>query len=235
MSDIKPSEVYDILKQQLAGMESTARMEEVGKAKEQALREANQIMDRLVNISPQLEAGVSPDELLKEEYLSKPEPDQKASEQRILENADDETVKSAAKILEGVNDMLQHDIDTMSDDTAEEAPEREEEKSEEKVQEEKVSEEPSEEKEESEISDEKPLDEKAEENPEEKTENTRAFEPLKPSPVQMDEAGLEQGAGDQREQQRGEGTTELRSTTDSGEMGPVQPFRKCSHFPSNVL
>ena len=31
MSDIKPSEVYDILKQQLAGMESTARMEEVGK------------------------------------------------------------------------------------------------------------------------------------------------------------------------------------------------------------
>lgn len=53
--------------------------------------------------------------------------------------------------------------------------------------------------------------------------------------VQMDEAGLEQGAGDQREQQRGEGTTELRSTTDSGEMGPVQPFRKCSHFPSNVL
>ena len=31
MSDIKPSEVYDILKQQLAGMESTAHMEEVGK------------------------------------------------------------------------------------------------------------------------------------------------------------------------------------------------------------
>ena len=164
-----------------------AKKKNLEKAKEQALREANQIMDRLVNISPQLEAGVSPDELLKEEYLSKPEPDKKASEQRILENADDETVKSAAKILEGVNDMLQHDIDTMSDDTAEEAPEREEEKSEEKVQEEKVSEEPSEEKEESEISDEKPLDEKAEENPEEKTENTRAFEPLKPSPVQVDD------------------------------------------------
>ena len=58
-----------------------AKKKNLEKAKEQALREANQIMDRLVNISPQLEAGVSPDELLKEEYLSKPEPDQKASEQ----------------------------------------------------------------------------------------------------------------------------------------------------------
>ncbi|MGN0240536.1 MAG: tetratricopeptide repeat protein [Candidatus Weimeria sp.] len=118
-----------------------AKKKNLEKAKEKALREANQIMDRLVNISPQLEAGVSPEELLKEEYLNKPESKQEDPEKPILENADDETVRSAAKILEGVNDMLQHDIDTMSDDPGEEADELQEKKPVEKPQEEKVPEE----------------------------------------------------------------------------------------------
>ena len=86
-----------------------ARRKELDKAKEQALREANQIMDRLVDISPQLEAGVAPEEILKKEYLK----------------GDD---KEPDQIMAGVNDMLQHDIDTMSED---EAPEKKEEEPEE--------------------------------------------------------------------------------------------------------
>ena len=93
-----------------------AKKKNLERAKEQALREANQIMDRLVNISPQLEAGVPPEELLKEEYLKKPEAEPVVPEKSVLENADDATVQSAAEILAGVNDMLQHDIDTMSDE-----------------------------------------------------------------------------------------------------------------------
>jgi tetratricopeptide (TPR) repeat protein len=167
-----------------------AKKKNLEKAKEKALREANQIMDRLVNISPQLEAGVSPDELLKEEYLKKPEPEQEASDQRILENADDETVRSAAKILEGVNDMLQHDIDTMSDDSTEEAAEKQEKESpvsEQTAPDEKKHEEtPAEAPEKPSVAEPAASDEeKPEEAAEEKAKS--APEPVKKAPVQVDD------------------------------------------------
>lgn len=50
-----------------------AEKKELEEAKDQALREANQIMDRLEDAMPRLEAGVSPNELLKEKYMSKSE------------------------------------------------------------------------------------------------------------------------------------------------------------------
>lgn len=50
-----------------------AEKKELEEAKDQALREANQIMDRLEDAMPRLEAGVSPNELLKEKYMSKTE------------------------------------------------------------------------------------------------------------------------------------------------------------------
>nr|MCR5354636.1 tetratricopeptide repeat protein [Lachnospiraceae bacterium] len=50
-----------------------AEKKELEVAKDQALREANQIMDRLEDAMPRLEAGVSPNELLKEKYMSKTE------------------------------------------------------------------------------------------------------------------------------------------------------------------
>ncbi len=85
-----------------------ARRKELDKAKEAALREANQIMDRLVDISPQLEAGVAPEQILKNEYLK-------------------EERKDPDSIMAGVNDLLQHNIDSMADagktTEAKEAPE----------------------------------------------------------------------------------------------------------------
>ena len=121
-----------------------ARRKELDKAKELALREANQIMDRLVDISPQLEAGVAPEEILKKEYLK-------------------EDKKEPEEIMAGVNDMLQHDIDTMSDEPAEKPVEPEQKAEEE--QEEKQPEKP-----------EEPAEEKKEE-PEKKEEAEKPQEP----------------------------------------------------------
>ena len=50
-----------------------AEKKELEVAKDQALREANQIMDRLEDAMPRLEAGVTPNEFLKEKYMSKTE------------------------------------------------------------------------------------------------------------------------------------------------------------------
>ena len=55
-----------------------AEKKELEEAKDQALREANQIMDRLEDAMPRLEAGVSPNELLKEKYMSKTEEPQES-------------------------------------------------------------------------------------------------------------------------------------------------------------
>ncbi|MCR5641676.1 MAG: hypothetical protein K6G04_10040 [Lachnospiraceae bacterium] len=48
-----------------------AQQQKLEQQKAKALYEANQIMDRLVGAIPKLDAGVAPEELLKEEYLSK--------------------------------------------------------------------------------------------------------------------------------------------------------------------
>ena len=49
-------------------------------AKKKALEEANHIMDRLENVAPQLDAGIAPQELLKQEYLSKTDEPKTAAE-----------------------------------------------------------------------------------------------------------------------------------------------------------
>lgn len=57
-----------------------ARARKLEEAKAKALREAEQIMDRLVEAAPQLDAGVSPEELLRQEYLSRGEDENRAYE-----------------------------------------------------------------------------------------------------------------------------------------------------------
>ena len=67
-----------------------AEKKELEEAKDQALREANQIMDRLEDAMPRLEAGVSPNELLKEKYMSKTEdPQESEPESTAPVNMDD--------------------------------------------------------------------------------------------------------------------------------------------------
>ncbi|MCR5452344.1 MAG: hypothetical protein K6F00_06955 [Lachnospiraceae bacterium] len=72
-------------------MDAEKRKMELAKAK--ALEEANQIMDRLVDVGPRLEAGVAPETLLKEQYLG-------------------ETIAD-------VNDILQEQIERMQEETEE--------------------------------------------------------------------------------------------------------------------
>ncbi len=57
-----------------------ARARKLEEAKAKALKEAEQIMDRLVEAAPQLDAGVSPEELLRQEYLSRGEDENRAVE-----------------------------------------------------------------------------------------------------------------------------------------------------------
>lgn len=105
-----------------------AKKKKLAQAKEAALREANQIMDRLVDISPQLEAGVTPEEILKDEYLNKDSEDKSKTETTEEKTGEEkpkatevytkkkpETDQSPEEILAGVNDMLQKDIDSMEE------------------------------------------------------------------------------------------------------------------------
>ena len=57
-------------------------------AKARALQEAEEIMERLVDVIPQLNAGLSPKELLEQEYMQNmPEKDEKAA--RLFQNVND--------------------------------------------------------------------------------------------------------------------------------------------------
>lgn len=67
-------------------------------AKARALQEAEEIMERLVDVMPQLNAGLSPKELLEQEYMQNmPEKDEKA-----------------ARLFQNVNDILTREIEKLS-------------------------------------------------------------------------------------------------------------------------
>ena len=67
-------------------------------AKARALQEAEEIMERLVDVIPQLSAGLSPKELLEQEYMQNmPEKDEKA-----------------ARLFQNVNDILTREIEKLS-------------------------------------------------------------------------------------------------------------------------
>ena len=67
-------------------------------AKARALQEAEEIMERLVDVIPQLNAGLSPKELLEQEYMhNMPEKDEKA-----------------ARLFQNVNDILTREIEKLS-------------------------------------------------------------------------------------------------------------------------
>ncbi len=80
-------------------------------AKDKALEEANQIMDKLSDVKPKLDAGVAPTELLKEEILSKPEEATLATasiapskvEELVSEvEAEEESVPESEEIVESI-------------------------------------------------------------------------------------------------------------------------------------
>lgn len=67
-------------------------------AKARALQEAEEIMERLVDVIPQLNAGLSPKELLEQKYMQNmPEKDEKA-----------------ARLFQNVNDILTREIEKLS-------------------------------------------------------------------------------------------------------------------------
>lgn len=78
-----------------------AEQQKLESAKAKALAEAGDIMERLASVIPQLDAGVTPKELLEKEYLSKlPE-------------------EEAGQLMANMNDLLQQQIDSISQANAE--------------------------------------------------------------------------------------------------------------------
>ncbi|MGN0342142.1 MAG: tetratricopeptide repeat protein [Roseburia sp.] len=78
-----------------------AEQQKLESAKAKALAEAGNIMERLASVIPQLDAGVTPKELLEKEYLSKlPE-------------------EEAGQLMVNMNDLLQQQIDSISQANAE--------------------------------------------------------------------------------------------------------------------
>ncbi|MGN0292128.1 MAG: hypothetical protein ACI4C5_09350, partial [Lachnospiraceae bacterium] len=75
-----------------------AQQRKLESAKARALKEAEDIMERLVDVIPQLNAGLSPKELLEQEYLQDmPEKDEKT-----------------AKLFQDVNNILSREIEKLS-------------------------------------------------------------------------------------------------------------------------
>ena len=80
-----------------------AEQQKLESAKARALQEAGDIMERLSDVIPKLDAGITPAQLLKEEYLSE---GNISSEER------------AGRFMAGMNDMLQQQIDRLQEETA---------------------------------------------------------------------------------------------------------------------
>ena len=75
-------------------------------AKARALQEAEEIMERLVDVIPQLNAGLSPKELLEQEYMQNmPEKDEKAA--RLFQNVNDILTKEIEKLSKENNSIDQ--------------------------------------------------------------------------------------------------------------------------------
>lgn len=104
-----------------------ADKEKLENAKSDALEEANRIADKLSDAAPKLEAGVSPAQVLKDEYLSKsvqaeaPEApvDEPSPEINVKDDIDTVNTQEASRILENMNNMLQKQIEEISRDDAE--------------------------------------------------------------------------------------------------------------------
>lgn len=79
-----------------------AQQQKLESAKARALQEAGDIMDRLADVIPKLDAGISPTELLREEYLS---------EEGLS------TEEKAGRFMADMNDMLQQQIDKLQEET----------------------------------------------------------------------------------------------------------------------
>ena len=76
--------------------------------KEKALDEASALMDRLLSIVPQLTAGVTPKELLEQEYLQGTGVLEREQPDSVQEDLD-----KAGQIVAGMNELLQKQIDSL--------------------------------------------------------------------------------------------------------------------------
>ncbi len=83
-------------------------------AKEKALREAEGLMDRLMSIVPKLTAGMTPKELLEQEYLQGLPEQNNTGTGNVQDN-----LEEAGKIVAGMNKLLQAQIDNLTSDTDE--------------------------------------------------------------------------------------------------------------------
>lgn len=81
-----------------------AERQKLESAKARALQEAGDIMERLADVIPKLDAGIAPSELLREEYLNEG-------------NISDE--ERAGRFMAGMNDMLQQEIDRLQGEAEE--------------------------------------------------------------------------------------------------------------------
>ncbi len=89
-----------------------AKQQRLETAKAKALQEAGDIMERLSDMIPKLDAGMTPSELLREEYLgelgaatfAKEKPDESLSE-----------TERAGRIMAGMNQILQRQIDMLKE------------------------------------------------------------------------------------------------------------------------
>jgi len=79
-----------------------AEQKKLESAKARALQEAGDIMERLVDVIPKLDSGITPQELLKEQYLSNTEVEE----------------DKAAQMVASMNQLLQKEIDRLSTENA---------------------------------------------------------------------------------------------------------------------
>lgn len=82
-----------------------AQQQKLESAKARALQEAGDIMERLAEVMPKLDAGITPTQLLQEEYLS---------------GSDISNEERASKLMAGMNNMLQQQIDKLQEEAGEE-------------------------------------------------------------------------------------------------------------------
>lgn len=98
-----------------------AQQQKLESAKAKALQEAGDIMDRLADVIPKLDAGITPSQLMQEEYL---QGDVISSEER------------AGRYVADMNDMLQQQIDKLQEEVKTEEKEEEMQQSQEPVEQE---------------------------------------------------------------------------------------------------
>ena len=94
-------------------------------AKERALQEAETLMDRLMEVMPQLSAGVTPKQLLEKEYLQ----GTGVLEQQALQSTEAQSVEAsieeAGRIVAGMNHLMQEQIDNLTGAMAQETKQEE--------------------------------------------------------------------------------------------------------------